>query len=263
LGIGDWGLGPIPNPQSPIPNPLIIFSVLFLGEKSWWFDYICCLSCFLGALLIVKPDFMFHGNHSRSNQSYLFFFGLVIIAAIFKACEDVVTRFIGKDMHFQAINLFYSSIGMLVFPLMLVIFNQPFPKISLYEVFIFMITGISAWIYQTFATMAFQNENAGRVSMINYLQVDFMYIIDLIIFNKPLLLSDLMGTLLIFSFNFANGLYKTLKRISVLNREIEKRKKNQNIGKNLQNFPGSPNCSAELNTGNSNKNNTTLSNNLV
>jgi len=21
LGIGDWGLRPIPNPQSPIPNP--------------------------------------------------------------------------------------------------------------------------------------------------------------------------------------------------------------------------------------------------
>jgi len=21
LGIGDWGLGPNPNPQSPIPNP--------------------------------------------------------------------------------------------------------------------------------------------------------------------------------------------------------------------------------------------------
>jgi len=20
-GMGDWGLGPIPNPQSPIPNP--------------------------------------------------------------------------------------------------------------------------------------------------------------------------------------------------------------------------------------------------
>jgi len=23
LGIGDWGLGPIPNPQSPIPNFII------------------------------------------------------------------------------------------------------------------------------------------------------------------------------------------------------------------------------------------------
>jgi len=24
LGIGDWGLGPIPNPQSPIPNNLCL-----------------------------------------------------------------------------------------------------------------------------------------------------------------------------------------------------------------------------------------------
>jgi len=25
LGIGDWGLGIGPNPQSPIPNPLIYY----------------------------------------------------------------------------------------------------------------------------------------------------------------------------------------------------------------------------------------------
>ena len=32
-GIGDWGLGPIPNPQSPIPNPqspcLYIYKYIF------------------------------------------------------------------------------------------------------------------------------------------------------------------------------------------------------------------------------------------
>jgi len=27
LGIGDWGLGPIPNPQSPIPNQIFIFNL--------------------------------------------------------------------------------------------------------------------------------------------------------------------------------------------------------------------------------------------
>jgi len=27
LGIGDWGLGPIPNPQSPIPNPQSPYSI--------------------------------------------------------------------------------------------------------------------------------------------------------------------------------------------------------------------------------------------
>jgi len=33
LGFGDWGLGPIPNPQSPIPNPQSpiknIFKIIF------------------------------------------------------------------------------------------------------------------------------------------------------------------------------------------------------------------------------------------
>jgi len=37
LGIGDWGLGPIPNPQSPIPNPQspipnILFKIIILFE---------------------------------------------------------------------------------------------------------------------------------------------------------------------------------------------------------------------------------------
>ena len=28
LGIGDWGLGPIPNPQSPIPNLNKTFTIV-------------------------------------------------------------------------------------------------------------------------------------------------------------------------------------------------------------------------------------------
>jgi len=28
MGIGDWGLGPIPNPQSPIPNPQSPFRII-------------------------------------------------------------------------------------------------------------------------------------------------------------------------------------------------------------------------------------------
>jgi hypothetical protein len=32
LGIGDWGLGPIPNPQSPIPNPQSPFIGLLINK---------------------------------------------------------------------------------------------------------------------------------------------------------------------------------------------------------------------------------------
>jgi len=33
LGIGDWGLGPIPNPQSPIPNNEVYIKMSILNLK--------------------------------------------------------------------------------------------------------------------------------------------------------------------------------------------------------------------------------------
>ena len=33
LGIGDWGLGPIPNPQSPIPNNDVVIITYFYYYK--------------------------------------------------------------------------------------------------------------------------------------------------------------------------------------------------------------------------------------
>jgi len=36
LGIGDWGLGPIPNPQSPIPNTQKYYlkkSIKYINKK--------------------------------------------------------------------------------------------------------------------------------------------------------------------------------------------------------------------------------------
>jgi hypothetical protein len=43
LGIGDWGLGPIPNPQSPIPNPqspIPIFYNIITKIQKYKFKYI-------------------------------------------------------------------------------------------------------------------------------------------------------------------------------------------------------------------------------
>jgi hypothetical protein len=40
LGIGDWGLGPIPNPQSPIPNPQSPIPIFFNKDYFTLIDYI-------------------------------------------------------------------------------------------------------------------------------------------------------------------------------------------------------------------------------
>jgi len=34
LGIGDWGLGIGPNPQSPIPNPHFVKNVVIINNRN-------------------------------------------------------------------------------------------------------------------------------------------------------------------------------------------------------------------------------------
>jgi len=40
LGIGDWGLGPIPNPQSPIPNPQIYIYISKYFDLKQYIKYL-------------------------------------------------------------------------------------------------------------------------------------------------------------------------------------------------------------------------------
>ena len=39
MGIGDWGLGIGPNPQSPLPNPQLIFNLLAYLTIFLYFNY--------------------------------------------------------------------------------------------------------------------------------------------------------------------------------------------------------------------------------
>jgi hypothetical protein len=54
LGIGDWGLGPIPNPQSPIPNPQIIIIQFKNLENNLFFILLFFSKIFIKLILHKK-----------------------------------------------------------------------------------------------------------------------------------------------------------------------------------------------------------------
>jgi hypothetical protein len=76
LGIGDWGLGPIPNPQSPIPNPqspipneiliLISFLIKLIKNKKLFFINILfiIITNLINIYYIEKISF-FHTNKNK------------------------------------------------------------------------------------------------------------------------------------------------------------------------------------------------------
>jgi drug/metabolite transporter (DMT)-like permease len=197
------------------PGFVILFSFVLLREKVQLMDGLCLVACFVGAILIVKPEFIFKNETSGNKYQY---FGLVLIAALLKAVEDVIIRNSGKEVFYLIYPLMYSVVGVILFPIPMFLFDTSYPSFTIFEVILLFFIAVSSFFYQTFMILGIQNEKAGRVSMVNYLQVAFMYVTDIALFNKSVQYLDLIGTLLIFSFNFTNGLLKTCKRISELNK---------------------------------------------
>ena len=213
------------------PAIVILLSFLFLKEKLAFFDFICLASCFIGAILIIKPDFIFHQSSHASNKLFYLF---VFCGAVFKSIEDVIVRDIKNDVHFMAYPFFYSVIGMLLFPIPMSIYDRVYPTFNLQETFVLFCIGLCTFLYQTFMALGLQNENAGRVSMINYLQVALMYVSDLFIFSKSFHWMDFTGIMMIFGFNFTNGIIKAFARIKQLE-EVKMRYNEEHANANLLN----------------------------
>lgn len=219
---------------------IIVFFYFITGkEKIYLLDYLCLISCFVGVLFIVKPIFMktwFEGiidfsvsnKYSNVNSNLrLGLFLLVISAAIIKASEDIIVKNTGKSVHPFLYVICYVILGIVFFPLLVFIFDINIVTLNLNSKILMIFISITCVIYIYFMALGFQNENAGRVSMINYLQVVLMFLTDLFYFGKPPMMADFIGTFLILSLNTINGFYKGIKRNEKLNKFKEKNEKKE------------------------------------
>lgn len=137
-----------------------------------------------------------------------------------KAVEDIIVRGVGNEVPALLFPFAYSILGLIIFPMQMFLFDKHYLiYFSLRDWILIFIIGILTYLYQFFMALGLQNEGAGRVSMVNYIQIALMYICDLSIFGKPLQVLDLLGTCLIFGFNFTNGIIKVSSRLRELNKK--------------------------------------------
>lgn len=199
------------------PGFIIVLSFFYLkNEKLSVFDYLSLSACFIGVILIIKPEFIFKQRNESGSDIY--FYLLVIFAAFLKSIEDVIIRNTGKDVHYLIFPVIYSVLGMILFPVPMLLLDMKYPTFNFTEVVIVFMIAVCTFLYQAFMALGLQNESASRVSIVNYAQIALMYICDLALFDKEFDMLDFLATLIIFGFNFMNGLYKTMKRMSDLNK---------------------------------------------
>lgn len=195
------------------PLVVIILTTSFLGEALTLIDILCGPLCILGVLFIVRPKFLFNNPDDKENleENNLLYFA-VGIACLAKGTADFLIRKIKSSIHFLVIPMAFSALGLLIFPILPLVDKIPLPDLTINLHLSILLNAILFFSYQAFLAYAFQLESAGRVVIINYLQLVFLFFADLLIFKKPYSNLDLIGVALIFGINFGNAIYKILKR---------------------------------------------------
>jgi len=192
---------------NPIFTSLLAF--ICIRERVTIYDIIASLVSFVGVFLVVQGDLKNSGNEERQHFNIA---GVVcaLIAAFFSSCVYVMLRKIGKKTHYMIPPFYFGAgAGLLSIPVFLSM-DYIEDKATYYGDYGFLLllgAGVAGYFAQMFSSLACQEEKAGRVASVNYLQVLYTYLIDIFWFGMGLTTENIIGaSLILFGNVFISGL---------------------------------------------------------
>ncbi|MDN5341256.1 MAG: hypothetical protein PWP28_131 [Oceanotoga sp.] len=154
-------------------NPFFvsIFAYFLLKENFSKIQIPTLIIAFLGALMIIKPQFNFD-----ILPAIIGLFG-----AIFSAGAYTTVRYLGNKESFYTIVFFFSFFSSITTLPVMIIQYKP---MTLFQILIMLLVGISAVIGQFTLTISYKLAPAGEISILNYTNVLFSGIIGYFMFDS-------------------------------------------------------------------------------
>ena len=185
------------------PFFVTLFAVFFLKEKLTKIQIPVLIIVFIGALLIIKPQFNFSVVPSLAG----------FLSAMCAGATYTIIRFLRDREKPSTIVFYFSFVSVVVmFPLMMLNYQKPTMIQLLYLIGI----GIFAGIAQFALTNAYRYAPASEVSIYDYTSIIFSGLIGFVVWSEVPDLLSVMGSLLIigvaifaFIYNGKRSLKKT------------------------------------------------------
>lgn len=164
---------------SPIFTTLI--ALVVLKERVFKVQWIAFLICLSGLLMIKQ--------FGEINWKY---FGLGILSAFFSGAAYNVIRKL-KDSEHPSLIVFYFPLVTLPIAVVLLIIEGKMNQPTWTEILMLLGIGVSTQIAQYTMTLAYQKENAAKVSSITYSGLGYALLFGMIFFNEKPSLLELTG----------------------------------------------------------------------
>ena len=174
--------------QKLSPFIIIILSYIFFKEEMTRFQFFSIIIAFIGIILIIKPS----GNDIISMGALAALLGALCAGIAYTCVRDLGTHNISGEF----IIFFFSSLSSLML-LPYLIFD--YRSMSLYQLSMLLLAGISATIGQYGVTFAYKFAAAKNISVFDYSQVLFSGIFGYMFFGEFPDFQSLIGYIIVIS----------------------------------------------------------------
>lgn len=166
------------------PFFVTLFAVFFLKEKLTKIQIPVLIIVFIGALLIIKPQFNFSVVPSLAG----------FLSAMCAGSTYTIIRFLRDREKASTIVFYFSFVSVVVmFPLMVLNYQKP----TMIQVMYLLGIGIFAGIAQFALTNAYRYAPASEVSIYDYTSIVFSAIIGFVVWAEVPDFLSIMGTVII------------------------------------------------------------------
>jgi len=185
------------------PFFVTLFAVFFLKEKLTKIQIPVLIIVFIGALLIIKPQFNLSVVPSLAG----------FLSAMFAGSTYTIIRFLRDRENASTIVFYFSFVSVVVmFPLMMLNYQKP----TMIQFIYLLGIGIFAGIAQFALTNAYRYAPASEVAIYDYTSIVFSAIIGFIVWSEVPDFLSIMGTVIIIAtaiFAFIYNEKTVLKKI--------------------------------------------------
>lgn len=171
------------------PFLTIIFSAIFLRERTRVFQVVAIIIAFIGTLFIIKPAFSF------DTIPYL----AGVLSAIFAAGAYTVLRVLGSREKFYTVVFYFSFFTTVVLLPFVIGFYEP---MSVKQWIYLLSAGVFATVGQFGITIAYKFAPAREISIFFYSTVVYSAMISIFLFGQIPDVLSVIGYIIIFAASF-------------------------------------------------------------
>ncbi len=174
---------------------VMLFSVLFLGEKLKRFQLVSIVIAFAGALFVIKPSFNLEILPSL----------IALLSAMFAGAAYTTLRSLSGSVKPFTVVFYFSLFTTIVSFIVMMSTEYRLPSGS--EIWLLLLMGASATVGQVLMTKAYKYAEASKLSIYNYSSIIFSLIFTfLLLSDTPDTYSIIGGVLIIIAgyYNFRN-----------------------------------------------------------